>query len=138
MSVWTIALVLLVAAVLISAARGKVRIGRREVEDLEAKLRPEPGVEAADGAWGGAERETWDDGEAEFEAFVRGLALPDGAPIEFVVEDVPLGRVAVDRGRVRLEYDSRSGDEVPPIAAGQRIEVRHDGVVLLAGRFRHD
>lgn len=138
MSLWAIAGFLLVLVVLIAAARGKVSLGRREVEDFEARLRPEPGVAAADGAWGAAEREAYDDGSAEFEASVRDVKLPDGAAVEFLVEGVALGMAAVERGRGRLEFDSRSGDDVPPVAAGQRIEVRHDGVVLLSGEFRHD
>jgi uncharacterized protein (DUF58 family) len=138
MSVFSLLAIGLVVVVLISAAGGKVRINRREVEDLEAKLRPQPGVEAASRARGAAEREEWDDGEAEFEAFVSGLGLPDGSDVEFVVEGIVLGRVALERGRARLEFDSRSGEDVPPIAADQRIEVHHGGTVLMVGQFRHD
>lgn len=138
MSLWAIAGAVLIVVVLIAATHGNVSLGRREVEDFEVKLRAEPGVAAAEGAWGAAEREAYDDGSAEFEASVRGVKLPDGAAVEFVVDGVSLGKAAVERGRGRLEFDTRSGDDVPPVAAGQRIEVRHDGIVLLSGEFRHD
>ena len=138
MSILEIGGLMLVLVVVVSAARGKIRINRREVEDLEARLQPQPGVEAALRARGAAEREEWDDGEAEFEAFVSGLDLPDGSEVEFVVDEVVLGRVALERGRARLEFDSRSGDDVPPILAHQCIEVRHGATVLMAGQFRHD
>lgn len=138
MSIWAIAGLLLVGGVLLSAARGNVRVNVREVEDLEARLRPVADLAAASGAAGNAEREAWDDGSAEFEAKIRGVSLPDGSAVEFVLEGVSLGRAEIRRGRARLEFDSRQGDDVPPVAADQRIEVRHDGVVLLEGEFRHD
>lgn len=138
MSLWAIAAFVLIFLVLIAVTRGNVSLGRREVEDFEARLRPEPGVAAAEDASGAAEREAYDDGSAEFEASVRDVKLPDGAAVEFLVEGVSLGTAAVERGRGRLEFDSRSGDDVPPVAAGQRIEVRHDGIVLLSGEFRRD
>jgi len=137
MSIWAIAGVLLVV-VLVTAARGNIRLNVREVEDLEARLRAVAGREAATGASGSAEREAWDDGEAEFEAKVRGVGLPDGSTVEFVVAGVGVGTAEVRGGRARLDYDSRRGDDVPPVAAGQRIEVRHDGVALLEGEFRLD
>ena len=138
MSTWALLGLVLVVIVLVSAARGSVRVNRREVSDFEARLRPVPGVPAADGAWGKAEREEWEGGDAEFEAFVRGLDLPDGSEVEFVVGSVVLGRVAVERGKVRLEFDSRHGAEVPPIAAGQVLEIRHAGNALVRGEFRPD
>lgn len=138
MSPLEIGAVLLVVVVLFSAARGKVRINTREVSDLEARLRPAADAVAAVRASGSAEREEWDDGSAEFEAYVRGLDLPDGSEVEFLVDGVSLGRVPTRNGRARLDYDSREGDDVPPIAEGQRLVVRHDGADLLEGSFRPD
>lgn len=128
----------LLVLVIVAAARGKVRINSREVSDVEARLRPIAGVTAAARASGAAEREEWDDGSAEFEAHVRGLDLPDGTEIEFVVEGVTIGQVVTTGGRARLEYDSRDGDDVPPVADGQRLVIRHAGADLLEGAFRSD
>ena len=138
MSLLEIGAILLVVVVIFSAARGKVRVNAREVSDLEARLRPAADAVAAVRASGKAEREEWDDGSAEFEAYVRGLDLPDGSELEFVVEGVTVGRAPVRSGKVRLDYDSREGDDVPPIAEGQRLVVRHEGVDLLEGSFRPD
>jgi len=129
---------LLVLFVVVSAARGKVRINARETSDFEARLRPVSGAPAGARASGAAEREEWDDGSAEFEAHVRGLDLPDGAEIEFLVDGVTLGRARLTRGRARLEYDSRDAADVPPVAEGQRLAVRHAGRELMEGTFRAD
>lgn len=138
MSILEIGGLVLLVLVIIAVARGKVRINSREVSDLEARLRPIAGVTAATRASGKAEREEWDDGSAEFEAHVRDLDLPDGSEIEFVVDGVTLGRVVTTGGRARLEYDSRDGDDVPPVADGQRLLIRHAGTDLLEGAFRPD
>lgn len=138
MSILEIGLLALLLLVVVSAARGKVRINSREVSDFEARLRPIAGAPASARAAGKAEREEWDDGSAEFEAHVRGLDLPDGTEIEFVVDDVTLGRAVTTGGRARLEYDSRDGDDVPPVADGQRLVIRHAGTDLLEGAFRPD
>ncbi|HSM09803.1 MAG TPA: hypothetical protein VLA33_12430 [Gemmatimonadota bacterium] len=138
MSILEIGGLALIFLVLVAAARGKVRVNAREVSDLEARLRPIAGAAAAPRAAGSAEREEWDDGSAEFEAHVRGLDLPDGTEIEFVVEGVTIGRAVLTGGRARLEYDSRDGDDVPPVADGQRLVIRHGGTDLLEGSFRPD
>ncbi|MFW6088824.1 MAG: hypothetical protein ACODAB_03660 [Gemmatimonadota bacterium] len=138
MSILEIGGLALLVLVVVAAARGKVRINAREVSDLEARLRPIAGAPAAARAAGNAEREEWDDGSAEFEAHVRGLDLPDGTDIEFIVEGVTIGRAVLTGGRARLECDSRDGDDVPPIADGQRLVVRHAGTDLLEGAFRPD
>lgn len=138
MSLLEIGGILLVMVVLFSAARGKVRIDAREVSDFEARLRPAADAVAAVRASGKAEREEWDDGSAEFEAYVRGLDLPNGSQVEFLVDGVSLGRAALQNGRARLEYDSRDGDDVPPIGEGQRLVVRHADADLLVGTFRPD
>ena len=69
---------------------------------------------------------------------MRGLDLPDGAEIEFLVDGVTLGRARLTRGRARLEYDSRDAADVPPVAEGQRLAVRHAGRELMEGTFRAD
>ena len=138
MSILEIGGLALLVVLVVSAARGKVRINSREISDFEARLRPIAGAPAAARAAGKAEREEWDDGSAEFEAHVRGLDLPDGTEIEFVVAGVTLGRAVTTGGRARLDYDSRDGDDVPPVADGQRLVIRHAGADLLEGAFRPD
>lgn len=138
MSILEIGGLVLLFLVIVAAARGKVRVNSREVSDLEARLRPIAGAPPAVRASGKAEREEWDDGSAEFEAHVSGLDLPDGTEIEFVVDGVTLGRAVTTGGRARLEYDSRDGDDVPPVADGQRLVIRHAGTDLLEGAFRPD
>lgn len=138
MSILEIGGLVLLLVVVVSAVRGKVRINSRELSDFEARLGPVSGVAVAAGGSGKAEREEWDDGSAEFEVHVRGLDLPDGSEIEFVVDGVTLGRAATSGGRARLEYDSRRGDDVPPVAEGRRLVIRHAGEDLLEGTFRPD
>ena len=62
MSILEIGGLLLVLFVVVSAARGKVRINARETSDFEARLRPVSGAPAGARASGAAEREEWDDG----------------------------------------------------------------------------
>lgn len=136
MSIWAVLGLLALVVVVISALKGDVRVNVREIEDLEAKLKPVgPGAAAA---FGCVEREAWDDGSAELEAWARRLTVPHGEPVEFVIAGVTLGSVTVEHGRARLAFDSRRGDDVPPVAAGQRAELRHAGRALLAGEFRQD
>ena len=138
MSLWGIVALLVLIVVVLSAAKGSVRFNVSEIEDLEAELRPVTDAAVARGARGKVEKESWSDGSEELEGYVRGLQLDDGAEVEFVLAGVVLARVEVRGGRARLDFDSRRGDDVPPVAEGQRLEVRHEGTVLLGGTFRPD
>lgn len=129
---------LMILVVLIALSKGQVSFGSRETEDFEARLRPLNPSGVAGQATGKAEREAWTNGNAEFEAWVRGLELPDGEDLEFVINGTTLGTAEVRGGHARLEYDSRLGDDVPPVGIGQLLEVVHRGNVLMIGHFTED
>jgi hypothetical protein len=131
-------IVFLVIAAVLGRAEIKARTGGRRSRDLEAKLRPVDENPIAAEARGKAERESWSGESAEFEAHVRGLELPDGSEVEFVVADVVLGTVALRSGGGRLEFHSRLGQSIPPVEAGHVLEVRYAGAVLLSGEFARD
>lgn len=107
---------------------------RREIEDLEARLRP---PDASGSGHGHIERERYDDGEAELEVWVRGLDLPDGAGLEVSVGDRQVATLSVRSGRARHEVRDRE-ESVPAASAGEPVRVRHGGRVVLEGTLRRD
>ncbi|MGH9903212.1 MAG: hypothetical protein ACRD68_15500 [Pyrinomonadaceae bacterium] len=111
---------------------------RTIVEDYEAWLEPCTLGSHTQRARGKVERERFGNGEEEFELRFRRLHVPDGAVVEVVVGARVLGSVTVARGRGKLLLTNKGGAEVPSVAAGEVVEVRHMGFPLLRGTFRED
>jgi hypothetical protein len=108
---------------------------RRIVEDYEAVLAaPAPGVDAR----GKAEHERFEDGEIQFEVRGRGLELADGAELDIRLNGEVVAQTAVRRGGTSLRLSNRSGHTIPEVRAGDRLELAHRGLVLLAGSFHSD
>ena len=111
---------------------------RRIVEDYEAKLAPPTDDPAVSTARGKAEWERFANGDHEFDVRVRGIALPDGASLDVLLDDRLVGHLALVRGRGRLTLSSRDGAAVPAARTGQTLRVVHRAVTVLVGTFVPD
>ncbi len=111
---------------------------RRIVEDYEARLEapgPDAGHERASGK---GEHERFEDGEIQFEVRGQRFDLADGAELDIRLNGEVVARTIVSRGRISLRLSNRTGDTIPAVQAGDRLELAHRGVVLLTGRFDPD
>ncbi len=111
---------------------------RKIVEDYEARLAA-PGEQSAhERASGKAEHERFEDGEVQFEVRGRGLSLADGAQLDIRLNGEVVARTALTSGRTSLRLSTRTGDTIPAVRAGDRIDLVHRDTVLLTGRFEPD
>jgi hypothetical protein len=111
---------------------------RRIVEDYEARLAAPGPTADHDPASGKGEHERFADGEIQFEVRGRGLHLADGTELEIRLNGEVVARTAVTRGRASLRLSTVAGDTIPTVRSGDRLELAHREVVLLAGRFDPD
>lgn len=70
------------------------------------------------------------DGRRLIEAGLSGLA---GVRAEIVVRQAPVGAIACRDGEATGRLDSRAGAPIPPLEAGDAIEIRQNGVPVLRG-----
>ena len=110
---------------------------RRIVEDYEARLAPPAATGGKHGS-GKAEHERFEDGEVQFEVRGRGLELAEGAELQVRLNGEEVARVVVRRGGTSLRLSNRKGHTIPVVRAGDRLEVTHRGLVVLAGSFQPD
>lgn len=74
-----------------------------------------------------------------FTAEVEDVRLPNGTPLRVCVNGSDLGVVALAGGFADLNRDTRDGEIVPDMQAGDQVTVRHgstgcgDGTVILSG-----
>jgi hypothetical protein len=132
---WVVLIVLMLAGVVLFRTASKAHV-RVVYEDFEARLTPSAG--STIGGRGKAERERFQAGGEELELRLYELALPDGAKLEVFLRDGSIGHATVDGGRAALLLDNKSGAPVPRVEAGDVIEVRHVGEVILRGVFKED
>lgn len=111
---------------------------RRIVEDYEARLAPAGGAVGSHSSRGKAEHERFEDGEVQLEISARGLDLADATELEVRVNGVAVARGVAKRGRMSVRLSNRAGHAIPPVRAGDRLEVVHRSVVLLSGEFLPD
>jgi hypothetical protein len=111
---------------------------RRIVEDYEARLATPEATADRHRATGKAEHERFEDGEVQFEVRGRGLELAEGTELEIRLNGEVVARADVRRGRTSLRLSNQQGHTIPNVRAGDRLEVAHRGLVLLAGSFHPD
>ncbi len=93
---------------------------------LEAKLK---GVAGYTG--GGLFRyRTWPSGDVAYEADLRGLA---GLRAELHVHGERMALLACRDGKASGQFDSRRGDPAIALAAGDIVEIRQHGCLILRG-----
>jgi hypothetical protein len=95
-------------------------------------------LESVDGpGQGKIERKAYDSGEDHFKLRLR--ALPSGlGSVSLFINDAIVADLEVHGGRVRVDWRSDRGDEVPDARTGQVAEIRLESRVLLRGSFVSD
>ncbi len=85
---------------------------------------------------GYAEYEVEGTNDREFEVYVDRISLPNGTPLNIVVDGVSVGTLFLeDEGEGELELETEDGHAVPVISDGSTVEVRNGGTVILSGTF---
>ena len=101
--------------------------------EYEAKLAPFDGHRGT----GKIERKTYDDGHAALKARLRDLDNSAG-DLELFIGERSVGLLARARKKAELELDSRDGDNVPEVRAGDLAEIWAGVDVIARGQFIED
>jgi hypothetical protein len=72
----------------------------------------------------------WRDGHVRLDADLRGVA---GLKAELWARGAKVGPLAGDNGRISAHFDTKNGGPSIALAAGDLVEVRQNGAVILAG-----
>ncbi len=102
------------------------RLAARRIVKLEAALK---GVAGFTGA-GIVRCAVWSDGRRTAEADLTGIA---GLKADLVIKAAPVGALACRDGAVAGKLDTARGAPIPAFDAGDTVEVRQNGVVILKG-----
>lgn len=105
------------------------------IDSLEADLRLIAGDRAGAKA---AELEftRFKSGGSEFEIEIKTrAAIPEGDEAVVTILGVEVARVTMRKLQTEVIFDSRKGDEVPPITVGDKAELLHNGVLIAEGVF---
>lgn len=104
------------------------------VEDYDVKLSP---VGAAGGS-GKVERKLYQEGDSKLTVKFKGIDVPDGGQIGVVVAGSVDAKIIATAGKGKLSIESKSGDYVPQVQAGDKVELQYDGETILSGNFVPD
>ena len=104
---------------------------RNVLHELEARLSPPAG----DGgpSSGKLEFKRYGDGRHRMKITCRKLDVPDGAALELRCGDRVIAVLVAQSGRTKLDEERPASEEAPPLAAGEEVTLRHEGVALLSG-----
>ncbi len=105
---------------------GLSRFAPRRVIKLAAALK---GVAGFTGA-GAVRHCAWPDGHATLDADLFGIA---GLKAEIIAKGDAVGTIACREGVASARLDTRTGAELMALKAGDMIEIRQNGVVILRG-----
>ncbi len=111
---------------------------RRIVEDYESQLVAVAPERTGTDAAAKAEHERFASGAERFKVRLRKLALADHTRLDVYLMDQKLGSASVLKGRAEFILESTTRGVVPPVHAGDRIVVAHEGVALFGGIFQPD
>ena len=111
---------------------------RRRNYEFEADLYKVPTPWLFRREMGELERTSYQDGEGRLKISVRGVDAPDGATVAIVVNDKAIAELSLEKGRTKRVLSSNDGDAIPDVEAGQEVEIRLLGNVVLTGVFKLD
>lgn len=103
--------------------------------ELETRLEPVAPNRAGKGK---LEFKRYKDGKQRMKIKCRGLDLPDGARLELRSGDTLIANLAMKNGRAEVDEERADAAEAPPLAEGDVVTLRHDGVPLLRGEIYRD
>ncbi len=64
-----------------------------------------------------------------------GLNLPEGTPLEIMIDGQKIGEMTLQGKLARFERDSEKGEYVPPVEADQVLQVLFRGEVIAQGKY---
>ena len=108
---------------------------RRVNKEHEAKLMPV----GSQSATGKIECKCFADGARALRARVRDLdRVSSDYPLRLFVNNVAIGDLERTRNKAELEFDSREGDTIPTVSAGDEAQIRSGELILTQGVFYVD
>ena len=108
---------------------------RRVSKEYEAKL----SAVGAQSAAGKIEYKKYDDGERALRSRIRGLNdISSDYPLRLFVNNIAVGELERTRNKAELELDSREGNPIPTISAGDHAQIRSGELILTQGCFYED
>jgi hypothetical protein len=85
---------------------------------------------------GKSEWKHYSDGTYRFKLSIRNLPLPDESKVDLWLDGRWLMRLVVENKRVKIDMENDSGSGIPPIKAGQILQVKAGQDVLAEGQYR--
>jgi hypothetical protein len=85
---------------------------------------------------GKSEWKHYGDGTYRFKLSIRNLPLPDASKVDLWLDGQWLMRLVVENKRVKIDMGNDSGSGIPPIRAGQVLQIKAGQDVLAEGQYR--
>ena len=77
----------------------------------------------------------WKNGKKKMKVALRGVA---GKTAEIYANNTPALTLSVNNGRVKQNFTTLNGDNIPDLIEGTHIDIRQNGEVILAGVLKSD
>ena len=84
---------------------------------------------------GKSEWKHYGDGTYRFKLSIRNIPLPDKSKVDLWLDGHWLMRLVVENNRVKIDLENDSGSGIPPIKAGQVLQIKSGQNVLAEGKY---
>jgi hypothetical protein len=85
---------------------------------------------------GKSEWKHYGDGTYRFKLSVRNIPLPDQSKVDLWLDGRWLMRLVVENKRVKIDMENDSGSGIPPIKAGQILQIKAGQDILAVGQYK--
>jgi len=105
---------------------------RNVLTEFEAHFHPvQPGSDIR----GKSEWKQYGDGTYRFKISIRNIPLPEGSKIDLWLDDKPMMKLTVQKGKAKIDIENEGGVGVPAIKAGQMLQIKSGQTVLAEGKY---
>jgi hypothetical protein len=84
---------------------------------------------------GKSEWKHYGDGTYRFRLSIRNIPLPDESKVDLWLDGQWLMRLVVEQNRVKIDMENDSGSGIPPIKAGQILQIKSGQNLLAEGKY---
>ncbi len=105
---------------------------RNVLQEFEAHLQPVPPESKTRGK---SEWKKYTDQSQRLKVKTSGLNLPEGTPLEIMIDGQKIGEMTLQGKLARFERDSEKGEYVPQVEADQVLQVLFRGEVIAQGKY---